>query len=104
MADGGSGAVDFGYLEGFAGGDKQVVEEVLALFLQQAQAWGPGLSADNPAWGDLVHTIKGSARGIGANALGDTCAHCEAYGVQGLVAVRSGLAAVMAAIEAYQAR
>ena len=104
MADGGSGAVDFAYLEGFAGGDKQVVGEVLALFVQQAELWGPGLTADNPDWGDLVHTIKGSARGIGANALGDTCAHCEGYGPEGLVAVRADLAAVVAAIQAYQAR
>lgn len=103
MADGGSKAVDFAYLEGFAGGDRQVVGEVLALFLEQARLWVPGLTSTNPGWGDLVHTIKGSARGIGANALGETCAHCEAYGPEGLVAVRAALAAALAEIEAYQA-
>jgi len=40
--------VDFAYLEGFAGGDRQVINEVLALFIAQAEGWGPGLAADNP--------------------------------------------------------
>ena len=98
-----SGAMDFAYLEGFAGGDRQVVDEVLALFLVQAQAWGPGLSPANSGWRDLVHTIKGSARGIGANALGDVCAQAEVAGEGDLAAVREALDAVVAAIEAYRA-
>ena len=102
--DAGSEAVDFAYLEGFAGGDRRVIDEVLALFLQQARVWAEALNASNPGWADVVHTVKGSARGIGANGLGETCAHCEAYGPEGLVAVRAGLAAVVAAIEAYQSR
>jgi HPt (histidine-containing phosphotransfer) domain-containing protein len=99
-----SGAVDFGYLEGFAAGDRQVISEVLSLFLEQAKIWVAGLAADNPGWRDLVHTIKGSARGVGANALGDVCAHAEAYGPEGLVAVRAALAAAVSEIAAYQAR
>jgi HPt (histidine-containing phosphotransfer) domain-containing protein len=97
-----SGAVDFGYLEGFASGDRQVVDEVLALFLTQAQSWVPGLSPADPGWRDLVHTIKGSARGIGANALGDVCARAEVAGEGDLPAVREALGAAVAAIEAYQ--
>jgi HPt (histidine-containing phosphotransfer) domain-containing protein len=96
--------VDFAYLEGFAAGDRQVVDEVLAMFLTQAEGWARGLSADSPGWRDLVHTIKGSARGIGANALGDICARAEAQGPTELPAVRDALAAATAAIAGYQAR
>lgn len=98
------GAVDFGYLEGFAAGDRQVVREVLALFLQQAQTWERNLDPASPGWRDLVHTIKGAARGIGANVLGDICAKAEAGGEGGLPLVREALAAAVAEIAAYQAR
>ncbi|HEY2751568.1 Hpt domain-containing protein [Phenylobacterium sp.] len=98
------GAVDFGYLEGFAAGDRRVVSEVLTLFRQQAEAWVLSLDAADPAWRDVVHTIKGSARGVGANALGDICAAAEAEGPTGLAAVRAALEAAVADIAAYQAR
>jgi HPt (histidine-containing phosphotransfer) domain-containing protein len=98
------GAVDFGYLEGFAAGDRRVVSEVLTLFRQQAEAWALSLDATDPAWRDVVHTIKGSARGVGANALGDICAVAEAEGPTGLAAVRAALEAAVADIAAYQAR
>jgi HPt (histidine-containing phosphotransfer) domain-containing protein len=96
--------VDFGYLEGFAAGDRQVVSEVLNLFLQQADIWTGSLDAANAGWGDVVHTIKGAARGVGANALGDICARAEADGAEGLPAVRAGLAATVADIQAYLAQ
>jgi HPt (histidine-containing phosphotransfer) domain-containing protein len=96
-------AVDFGYLEGFAAGDQQVVGEVLALFRQQAEIWAATLDAGNPDWRDVVHTIKGAARGVGANALGDACAAAEARGEAGLPAMREALAAAVADIAAYQA-
>lgn len=99
-----SGAVDFAYLEGFMAGDRQVVAEVLTLFRQQAQVWAGSLDADDPAWRDVVHTIKGSARGIGANALGDACARAEMAGEGDLPAVRAALETAVAAIAAYQAR
>ena len=95
--------MDFGYLESFTAGDRQVISEVLALFLDQAKIWVGGLNADNPGWRDLVHTIKGSARGVGANALGEVCAHAEADGSDNLAAVREALAAAVAEIEAYRA-
>ena len=98
------GAVDFAYLEGFVGGDRAVVGEVLDLFRQQAEGWVGALSAADPGWPDVVHTIKGVARGIGAHALGEICAHCEAQGSDGLPAVRSSLAAALAEIATYQAK
>ena len=99
-----SGAVDFGYLEDFAAGDRQVISEVLALFQQQAQLWRPSLDAADPGWRDTVHTIKGAARGVGANALGDICAQAEADGPGLLPAVRSALDDTLAEVAAYRGR
>jgi HPt (histidine-containing phosphotransfer) domain-containing protein len=74
-----TGAVDFGYLETYAGGDMALVEEVLGLFREQAAMWlrllDPAAAAE--AWRDAAHTLKGSARGIGAGALADACQAAE---------------------------
>jgi HPt (histidine-containing phosphotransfer) domain-containing protein len=97
------GAVDFGYLESYAG-DAAVVAEILDMFQAQAAKWTPQLDAGDPAWRDVVHTIKGTARGIGAGALGDACALAEAEGPERLGEVRAELAAALAAIADYQAK
>lgn len=78
-----TGAVDFAYLENYAGGDQQVVGEVLAMFREQAALWArlidPAAEAGQAeGWRDAVHTLKGSARSIGAGPLGDACAAAEA--------------------------
>ena len=99
-----SGAVDFAYLEGFTAGDRQVIAEVLALFQQQAESWVISLRAADPGWRDVVHTIKGAARGVGANRLADACARAEEEGESGLPAVRQALGEATAAVSAYQAR
>src|SRR5262245_60155904 len=74
-----SGAVDFSYLEQYAGGDASLVEEVLGLFREQVQIWlrllDPG--AEDEAWRDAAHSLKGSALGIGAFALAEQCAAAE---------------------------
>src|ERR1700751_629342 len=45
-----SGAVDFAYLEGFAMDDSAVIDEVLALFREQAALWTPMLDKSHPGW------------------------------------------------------
>ena len=70
--------MDFDYLEGFLAGDKAVVKQVLALFVESASAWRAGLDAGNPGWRDVAHTIKGAAKGIGAGTLADFCTRAEA--------------------------
>jgi hypothetical protein len=98
-----TGAVDFAYLEGYAGGDQQVVDEVLALFREQASLWMRLLEPGDDAgvWRDAVHTLKGSSRGIGAGDLADACAAAEADGGQTLEQVRFALDMVLADIAAY---
>src|ERR1700739_3622857 len=75
-----TGAVDFGYLEGYCAGDAALVEEVLGLFLEQAELWGrlldPG--GDGEAWRDGAHPLRGSALGSGAGEVGRVCAEAEA--------------------------
>ena len=102
-----TGAVDFAYLETYAGGDQQVVDEVLSLFREQAGMWARLLApgAEAGVWRDAVHTLKGSARGIGAGDLADACAAAEAAGDDrreaGLEGVRHALNLALADIAAY---
>ncbi len=103
-----SGAVDFGYLETYTAGDGQVIAEVLALFQGQAVVWQAGLERPVGGWRDLIHAIKGAARGIGATALGDACETAE-FGDPSLAPmvraaqVGAALADALAAIEGYLA-
>jgi chemotaxis protein histidine kinase CheA len=92
--------VDFAYLEGFAAGDSTVIDEVLALFREQAALWTPMLDPAHPGWKDAVHTVKGAARGVGAFELGEVCERCEA-GQVGLNAVRMALDVALMDIAAY---
>jgi hypothetical protein len=96
-----TGVVDFAYLEGFAAGDGDVIDEVLALFREQSAIWGAMLRPGHEGWRDAVHTIKGAARGVGAFKLGDACEACEGAGAGGLDAVRDALDAALHDIAAY---
>ena len=95
------GVVDFAYLENFAAGDDDVIDEVLALFREQSAIWGAMLDPGHEGWRDAVHTLKGASRGVGAFQLGDVCQACEAAGPEGLDPVRDALDAALADIAAY---
>ncbi|HRD29200.1 MAG TPA: Hpt domain-containing protein [Caulobacter sp.] len=97
-----TGAVDFDYLERFAAGDQQVVDEVLELFQEQAAMWSPMLESTNDGWRDAVHTVKGAARGVGAHALGEACERAEIEGPQALPAVHGALDAALFDIAAWR--
>jgi HPt (histidine-containing phosphotransfer) domain-containing protein len=73
-----TGAVDFSVLDRTTGGDDGVAEEVLGLFVQQAEVWAPLLDAREDGWRDAVHTLRGAAAGIGAGELAEACADAEA--------------------------
>lgn len=97
-------AVDFEYLETFAAGDMQVVTEVLALFQGQAEGWLTQLETPAEGWRDLVHTIKGAARGIGATVLGDVADRAERGDPALAPEVRAALSDALAEIEGYLTR
>jgi len=100
-----TGAVDFAYLETYASGNLELVDEVLALFREQAALWSRLLEGEG--WEDAVHTLKGSGRGVGAFALGDACEAAEARDLDPatravrLEAVRDELDRALADIAAY---
>ena len=97
-------SVDFDYLETFAAHDMTVITEVLQLFREQAEGWLTGLEAPGAGWRDLVHLIKGSAKGIGANELGDIADRAERGDPAMAGEVRAALLEVLADIEGYLTR
>jgi HPt (histidine-containing phosphotransfer) domain-containing protein len=71
------GPIDIDHLRRMTLGDTALEREVLTMFSAQASRLAQTLAAmpaDAPA---LAHTLKGSARAIGAFAVGDAAAHLE---------------------------
>lgn len=101
-----SGAVDFTVLERMTGGVDSITEEVLGLFVQQAALWSPMLDVREDGWRDGVHTIRGAAAGIGADALAAACQTAEAadkaVAPPLLDRVRDGLEIALADVAAYR--
>ena len=74
-------AVDYDHLGVQAAGDKDVMREVLALFVTHGeQVLGELENAeDAKTWKMWTHTLKGSARGVGAFAVADAAAEAERH-------------------------
>jgi HPt (histidine-containing phosphotransfer) domain-containing protein len=72
--------VDQAHLNRMTGGDAALAAEVLGLFREQCELWLRLLepTTETLDWGNAAHTIKGSARGIGAWVLGEICGDAEA--------------------------
>jgi HPt (histidine-containing phosphotransfer) domain-containing protein len=71
------GPIDIDHLRRMTLGDAALEREVLTMFSAQASRLAGALAAmptDAPA---LAHTLKGSARAIGAFAVADAAAHLE---------------------------
>ena len=71
--------IDFDHLNRYVGGDPDLTREVFGLFRNQVEMWGKGLKADadDEVWESVTHTLKGSARAIGAMALSQACENAE---------------------------
>lgn len=71
--------IDIAHLRRMTGDDADLMREVLGLFREQGEVWQRLLSPDNETKGWMVgaHTIKGSARGIGAWELSEICSKAE---------------------------
>ncbi len=72
-------AVDYAHLRVQAAEDLDVMREVMQLFLVQTEQILAALAAteDPKAWKQLTHTLKGSARGVGAFAVAEAAAAAE---------------------------
>ena len=74
-------AVDYDHLRAQAANNLGVMREVLALFLTHgAQVIGELERAnDEKTWKQWTHTLKGSARGVGAFAVAEAAADAERH-------------------------
>ena len=102
----GDGPIDFEHLERMTLGDAAIEQEVLTLFLAQSAKLVRTLAAMPADASALAHTLNGSARAIGAFAVGDAAARLEAAIARGfdasaaLAELGEAVAEARAAIEA----
>ena len=71
--------IDVVHLSKMAGDDKNLMLEVLGIFREQADIWEKLLTPDTPTPDFMVgaHTIKGSAKSLGAWELAEICSKAE---------------------------
>ena len=100
------GPIDFEHLKRMTLGDAGLEQEVLAMFSAQSAKLVDTLAAMPADAGALAHTLKGSARAIGAFAVADAAARLEAVMASGsdpsdaLAELGEAVALARAAIEA----
>jgi HPt (histidine-containing phosphotransfer) domain-containing protein len=99
------GPIDIDHLKRMTLGDASLEREVLAMFASQAVRLIDALAALPPEAADLAHTLKGSARAIGAFHVADAAEALEAAIKDGevseaLAALREAIAQARAAIDA----
>lgn len=71
--------VDLVHLAKYTMGNRELEQEVLTLFTKQSLIYLDRLrnAADQQTWREAAHTLKGSARGIGAWHVADVVASLE---------------------------
>jgi HPt (histidine-containing phosphotransfer) domain-containing protein len=94
-------AIDLPHLERMTLGERSLQREVLALFERQAELLLPRLRCgDRAAVAMLAHTLKGSARGIGAWRVAAAAEAVEQAAETERLAAIDALAAAVAEIKA----
>lgn len=83
-------------------GDAPLQREVAGLFRDQVAGWEAAMAAGED-WRGAVHTLKGSARGIGLDRLAAACEAAEAEGEGALASVRAALGEALAALDQFAA-
>lgn len=71
--------IDFDHLNQYVAGDVALTREVFGLFQHQVEMWGRALdpNVDDDTWESVTHTLKGSARAVGAMQLAEECQFAE---------------------------
>jgi HPt (histidine-containing phosphotransfer) domain-containing protein len=92
------------HLDHMTGADRALQIEVLGLFRMQVEGWSAAM-ASAQGWREAVHTLKGSARGIGLNVLAAACEAAETAedSEAGLAGVRAALQEALGALEQFAA-
>ena len=77
--------IDFDHLNQYVGGDPDLTAEIFGMFQQQVEMWGRMLTvdADDETWESVTHSLKGSARAVGAMGLAELCEKAESLMGQG---------------------
>lgn len=98
--------LDRAYFDHMTGADRALQLEIIDLFRAQAGAWDEALAAA-AHWRAPVHTLKGSARGIGLVTLALACEAVEAAAddaaIEPLALVRDELAAALSVLKQFAA-
>lgn len=73
--------IDFDHLNQYVGGDPELTLEVFGLFRNQVDMWAKMLDpkATDDQWAAITHSLKGSARAVGAMKLANLCEQCETF-------------------------
>ncbi len=104
-SSGGAGRVDFGVLDRLAAGDQTLMREVLEIFLSESDGWAERLSDDDgQSQSDVVHTLMGSGRAVGAHDLVDLCESWETGEIDDTASILEELARVVVEIRDWLAR
>ncbi len=92
------------HFDHMTGADRALQLEVFQLFRLQVDGWSAAM-ADPKGWREAVHTLKGSARGIGLSALAAACEAAETAedSEVGLAGVRAALHEALGALEQFAA-
>jgi HPt (histidine-containing phosphotransfer) domain-containing protein len=104
------GPIDFEHLSRMTLGDPALQCEVLTMFATQSAKLLDELTTLPPEAGSLVHTLKGSARAIGAFAVAEAAARLETALAEAddaraaLDGLRDAVAEAQGAIEAFLSR
>ncbi len=79
MLDDSTPEIDFDHLNQFVGGDIALTAEIFGMFQNQVEMWGRGLNidADDETWSAITHSLKGSAKAVGATKMADICQKAE---------------------------
>lgn len=71
--------IDIKHLNQYVAGDQALRDEILSIYEEQVEIWVSMLDpdADDIAWRDAAHALKGASRGVGAWQLGELCQNAE---------------------------
>ncbi len=78
-ADDSETEIDFDHLNQYVDGDIALTAEVFGLFQHQVEMWGRMLTvdADDEIWESVTHSLKGTAKAVGAVKLAELCERAE---------------------------
>ncbi len=92
------------HFDHMTGADRALQAEILGLFRMQVEGWNAAFAAGE-GWRDAVHTLEGSARGIGLEMLAEACEAAESApdgaSAEALTRVRTALNEALAALEQF---